>query len=127
MSDVPNDPRECVAVFAVTDLEASLGYFENQLGFGVAFRFGEPAYYAGVCRGAVTIHLTDADDRKASVGHATISLMVDDVNATHRELVTRGANITVEIDDRPYGLRDFMVEDPDGNHIAFGGPLGGDA
>lgn len=114
-------------MFAVTDLEASLGYFENQLGFGVAFRFGEPAYYAGVCRGAVTIHLTDADDRKASVGHATISLMVDDVNATHRELVTRGANITGEINDRPYGLRDFMVEDPDGNRIAFGGPLGGDA
>jgi catechol 2,3-dioxygenase-like lactoylglutathione lyase family enzyme len=125
MSDGRSDPREGVAAFAVGDLEASLDYYQNQLGFEVAFRWGDPAYFAGVCRGAVTIHLTSAEDRRAAIGLSTLSLFVGDADAAHRDLVERGAHVTVEIDDRPYGLRDFMVEDPDGNRLAFGSVLEG--
>ena len=53
----PSDPIEGAAVFVVKDIAASLAYYRDALGFAVAFTWGEPATYAGVCRGGVTIHL----------------------------------------------------------------------
>ena len=121
------DPREGVAVFAVADVAASLAHYCDVLGFDEAFRWGEPLYYAGVCRGAVALHLTSAQDRAAARGLGTVSVFVEDADAAHRELSARGANVTVPIDDRPYGVRDFMVEDPDGNRIAWGSPMESEA
>ncbi|HKJ25846.1 MAG TPA: VOC family protein [Myxococcota bacterium] len=119
------DPRECIPVFVVSDLEASLAYYREQLGFEEAFRWGEPTFYAGICRGAVAMHLTSDPDRAPRIGHGTVALTVADADAAHRELARRGARITAPIDDRPYGLRDFMVEDPDGNRLAFGSAIEG--
>jgi len=114
------DPRECIPVFVVSDLEASLAYYREQLGFDEAFRWGEPPFYTGIRRGAVAMHLTSDPDRATRIGLGTVAFTVADADAAHRELARRGARITVAIDDRPYGLRDFMVEDPDGNRLAFG-------
>ena len=121
------EPRELVAVFSVADLAASLAWYRERLGFAEAFQWGDPPFYAGVCRGAAAIHLTSDPERRAELGRSTVALTVDDADAAHRELVDRGATVTVVIDDRPYGMRDFMVEDPDGNRLAFGSILEEDA
>lgn len=121
--DARADPRECAPVLSVSDVAASLSYYCDVLGFDEAFRWGEPLYYAGVCRGAVALHLTSAEERRAHRGLGILSLFVEDADVAHRELAARGANVTVEIADRPYGMRDFMVEDPDGNQLAWGSPL----
>jgi uncharacterized glyoxalase superfamily protein PhnB len=42
------------------------------------------------------------------------------VDALHRELKSRGAKIVNEPRDYPYGMRDFDVQDPDGNSLCFG-------
>ena len=33
---------------------ASLAYFRDKLGFDVAFEYGNPTYYVGLCSGEVT-------------------------------------------------------------------------
>ena len=46
-------------------------------------------------------------------------IRLSDVDAYHLEL--KGRNLAVsEPQDRPYGMRDFEVVDPDGNRLAFG-------
>ena len=42
------------------------------------------------------------------------------MDAYYKEVLDRGANITVAPGDRPYGIREFNVHDPNGISIIFG-------
>ena len=48
---------------------------------------------------------------------------VRDVDAYHREIVGRGAEVIEEPADRPYDIRDFTIRDPNGVSIVFGQEL----
>jgi predicted enzyme related to lactoylglutathione lyase len=48
---------------------------------------------------------------------------VRDVDAYHREIVDRGAEVIEEPADRPYNSRDFTIRDPNGVSIVFGQDL----
>jgi len=45
---------------------------------------------------------------------------VADVDSLYAEFSGKGAPISSEIGDRPYGMRDFSIIDPDGYVLAFG-------
>lgn len=45
---------------------------------------------------------------------------VDDADTLYDELKTRGAKIDYEIGNKPYGCREFGIQDLDGHDIAFG-------
>ena len=87
MANDPTEPIECAAIFVVRDIAASLAYFRDALGFAIGFTWGEPTYYAGVCRGAVTIHLQAASQTKCPPGAASLSVFVGSADEIHRELV----------------------------------------
>ena len=53
-------------------------------------------------------------------GHGNLCIFVQDVDATHAELATTGANIAKPPQTYDYGMRDFDIHDPDGNRITFG-------
>jgi len=87
-------------VFVVRDLTASLAHYRDALGFAVSFEYGEPTFYACLCRDEVQL--------------------VDNVDALHADLVGRGAKVLKPPQDYAYGMRDFDVIDPDGNQLTFG-------
>jgi catechol 2,3-dioxygenase-like lactoylglutathione lyase family enzyme len=107
-------------VFVVEDVKRSVDYYRNALGFRVEFTHGEPPSYAGIERDNVTVHLQTARDSKRKAGQSAIYVFVTDVDALHRELRSRGAKIVNGPRDYPYGMRDFDVEDLDGNSLCFG-------
>jgi len=113
-------PIEAAAVFVVRDIAASLAYFRDSLGFDIAFTYGEPTFYAGVCRGAVTIHLQAASQTKRPPGASSLCIFVGSADEVHRELVERGARVIKPPATYPYGMRDFDVADLDGNTLIFG-------
>jgi uncharacterized glyoxalase superfamily protein PhnB len=76
--------------------------------------------YAGVERGNVTIHLQAASDTKRQPGHGAVNVFVTNVDALYEELKSRGARTLNEPKDYPYGMRDFDLEDLDGNRLCFG-------
>jgi len=51
-------------------------------------------------------------------------VFVDDVEALFREFEAKGAAIRRAPENQPYGLRDFVVEDPEGHRVVFGTALG---
>jgi catechol 2,3-dioxygenase-like lactoylglutathione lyase family enzyme len=106
-------------VFTVSDIAASLAYYRDRLGFEVAFEYGTPTSYAGVCSGKVTLHLISASRTPRQPGHGAVAIDVDDVDALHADLVRRGARVLKAPADYDYGLRDFDVADPDGNMLFF--------
>jgi catechol 2,3-dioxygenase-like lactoylglutathione lyase family enzyme len=106
-------------VFTVRDLQASLTYYRDKLGFEVAFQYGEPAFYAGLFSGQVRLHLIAADHAPRPPGHGAVAIDVDDVEALHAGLAKRGAKILKAPANQPYGLRDCDVADLDGNMLFF--------
>ena len=107
-------------VFTVSDIAASLAYYRDKLGFDLAFEYGQPTFYAGVCSGKVTLHLISAARTPRQPGHGAVTIDVDDVDALHADLVKRGAKVLKAPANYDYGLRDFDVADLDGNMLFFG-------
>ncbi len=107
-------------VLTVKDIMESLAYYRDKLGFDVAFEYGKPIFYVGLCSGEVTLHLIAASQTPRQPGHGAVSIIVDDVDALHADLMKRGAKVLKAPKDYDYGLRDFDVADLDGNMIFFG-------
>lgn len=107
-------------VFVVADIVKSLAYYRDALGFQVTFQYGEPLFYACLCRDEVALHLLAAGKTKQLSGHGGICVFVKDVDAIHAELVERGAKVIKPPQDYAYGMRDFDLVDLDGNRLTYG-------
>ena len=107
-------------LFAVQDVLRSVEHYRDALGFHTEFTYGEPTLYAGVERDGVVIHLQAAERTKRQPGHGAVNIFVTDVDAVYQEFKSRGARILSEPKDYPYGMRDFDVNDLDGNQLCFG-------
>ena len=108
-------------VFVVKDVTASVAFYREVLGFAVDFSYGgDPPTFAGVYRGSATIYLQASSETARPAGAAALCVALDDADAVHDELRNSGANVVVPPETRDYGLRDFNVQDPDGNTITIG-------
>jgi uncharacterized glyoxalase superfamily protein PhnB len=107
-------------VFVVKDLPRAVEHYRDVLGFAVRFTYGEPVLYTGVERDALVLHLQAAGRTKRQPGQSSVYVFVSDVDALHAELKAKGALVQGEPQDYPYGMRDFSINDPDGNQLSFG-------
>ena len=101
-------------VLHVPDVEAAAKYYRDVLGF--ISDFGNQDY-AIVWRDNSAIHFVKNDGSPSGVH---LFQWVRDVDACYREVRERGAEITAEPGDRPYGIRDFNIRDLNGISIIFG-------
>ena len=104
-------------VLHVKDMAASLAYYRDVLGFTVTFSWEEPPHYVCLCLGDCAIHLNAYRQPAAA---SVVCIFCNGVDALYAELERRGATIAEPIDDRPYGMRDFAVTDPDEHRLIFG-------
>ena len=105
-------------IFHVSNVESSINYYTQVLGFSIDFRYND---FAGVELGAVLIYLSGpAQEVKRTVGKGSIYIFCDEVDQYFQEISEKGAIIEVRIDNRDYGMRDFGIKDPDGNMLSFG-------
>jgi uncharacterized glyoxalase superfamily protein PhnB len=118
----PSEVSLCRAatVFVVQDVLRSVEHYCDILGFHTQFTYGEPTFYAGVERDDLVIHLQAASETKRQMGQGAVYVFVTDVDALYQELQSRGARTLNEPKDYPYGMRDFNINDIDGNQLCFG-------
>jgi uncharacterized glyoxalase superfamily protein PhnB len=116
-------------VLHVRDVEASLRFYVDRLGFTSPWRYEEEGKVrvAQVDRQGAALILSDQWPEKAGKGLIFISLNVEPhsreaaaaaVDAVREELVGRG----VAVKDGSWGYRLLMVDDPDGNQLFFNYP-----
>jgi predicted enzyme related to lactoylglutathione lyase len=113
-------------VLPVRDVSAALAHY-RRLGFG-AKAYGETSpsgpIYGFVSWGAVELHLALARELDPEKTTSACYLYVNDANALYE--AWRGAGVggrLTEPQDTPYGLREFVHSDPDGNLLRVGSPL----
>ena len=113
-------PTTSTTVFQVADIEVAVAFYRDTLGFTVDFRYDN---YAGVYLGELQLHLCAHTIWSRPVGGGAVVIIADEVDTYCATIKQRGAPILLEPTDEPYGLRDFVTRDPDGNILTFSAPL----
>ena len=116
-------------ILNVKDVEASLRFYVDKLGFSIPWRYDEDgkAHIAQVDQQSTALIL--ADTGPARVGQAQIFVSLNTEPATHEagtaaldslraELEAKG----VQVKDGSWGYRLLVVEDLDGNQLLFNYP-----
>jgi catechol 2,3-dioxygenase-like lactoylglutathione lyase family enzyme len=73
-------------VFVVSDIAKSVEHYRDALGFTVTFQYGQPIFYACLCRDEVSLHLLAAHETKRLARNGGICIFVNDVDSVHAEL-----------------------------------------
>ena len=116
-------------VLHVTDVEASLRFYMDRLGFTSPWRYDEDGkvHVAQVDRQGCALILADTWPAKVGRGLIFISLNVEPptrevataaLDALRAELETKG----VAVKEGSWGYRLLVVDDPDGNQLFFNYP-----
>ena len=119
-------PRRAGAMLAVADVDRSVAFYRDRLGFEVEALYDDPPYATLTLSGA-RLSLAEqghaAEDRPgvaltapADPGRANVVLVVetDDARADHRRLAREGVRFLAEPYEPPWGGCRFFCVDPDG-------------
>lgn len=111
------------AIFACSDIPATLTHYKEVLGFENIWSYGDPPSFGGASTGGANIMFClDAELAKGVRGHQHWINVEDADQAfqTHRD---NGANIVSPIENKPWDVREYVVEDLNGYRLRFAGPL----
>lgn len=103
-----------IPIFRVNDLDDSIAYYVERLGFELQWR-DDPL--ASVGRDRTSIMLSKGDQ-----GHpgTWVWIAARDVDELYDELQVRGAHLRHRPTNYPWGSRECQVTDPDGHVLRFG-------
>lgn len=110
----------------VTDIDQAIAFYVGMLGFREVYRYGTPPFYALVERDGAGLNLRHVDaplldqaivERES---YLVASIPVYGIEALYAEVCGRGAPLAQDLAEQPWGAKDFIVRDPDGNLIGFG-------
>jgi len=115
----------------VADIQASCDFYVNKLGFTVAFVYGEPPYYGQVTRDHARLNLRvvgepvfagDIREREGLLSASITVARADEIKELFLSYQAAGVRFGQTLKKEPWGARNFIVLDPDGNLILFAGP-----
>jgi len=108
-----------IPVLPALDVEASVAFYQQKLGFALAFRYPD---YAGVQRGSVQIHLWRCEDPEIPK-MTSCRINLRGVESLYEEIRSQGAvHPNGPLADKPWGFREFTALDLCGNAIVFAEP-----
>lgn len=109
--------------FLVDDLERSIAYYRDRLGFELDFVY--EGFYASVSRDGFAIHLKCAPRLAAERVHRRDNehldafIAVTGVQQLFDDIQARGATVLHGLQSQPWATIDFSVADPDGYILCF--------
>jgi catechol 2,3-dioxygenase-like lactoylglutathione lyase family enzyme len=115
----------------VTDINASCDFFVTKLGFAVVFSYGEPPFYAQVQRDGAALNLRHVDrpviepglrDREELLSASLTVATAEEIRQLFLEFQAASVTFFQTLRKQPWGVRNFIVKDPDGNLLLFAGP-----
>ncbi|MGH2632641.1 MAG: VOC family protein [Tepidiformaceae bacterium] len=104
---------------AVRDVAASVTFYRDVVGLELEHAFDDGSF-ALLRRGGAELALVHEDSPQPQGAY----LYVTGVKTLHARCAERGVPILAQLTLEPWGLLDFVVEDPDGHRIAIGERVG---
>ena len=121
-----------IPLLNVEDVDASLDFYRNALGFTVENRHDQQgkAIWAMIRHGDIALMLNCPDEadsstrrKRPSYGESLLYFYVPDAQAAHEELAERGY-APGPLEEQPYGVAEFTLRDPDGYELACASLMG---
>jgi uncharacterized glyoxalase superfamily protein PhnB len=133
--EVKSAPSKATIVCAepqlfVIDIKRSCEFYCEKLGFTHVFSYGNPPYYAQVGRDAAHLNLRCVeqpviDSKLRSKELLSVSMTVataGEIKLLYLEFHSAGVAFAQRLKKQPWGAKNFVVKDPDGNLLLFAGP-----
>ena len=108
--------------FVVADLQRSLDFYTQELGFKVDFLYED--FYAGIIKDGYTIHLKSGSPNKDERVHRRknedldLVFSIDNINVLFETIKSRAVTIVQPLREMPYG-NEFYIADPDDYILGF--------
>ncbi len=115
----------------VSDIQKSCDFFTRKLGFSVVYVYGEPPFYGQVKRDAARLNLKHMDrpvidpalrEREQLLSADMGVDTADAIKQLYLEFQQAGVEFQQTLMRQPWGAKNFVVRDPDGNLLLFAGP-----
>jgi uncharacterized glyoxalase superfamily protein PhnB len=115
----------------VTDIKRSSEFFHEKLGFSLIFSYGDPPYYAQMGRDAARLNLRYVEgpviestvrDREELLSVSMTVATAHEIKLLFLEFQSAGVAFHQTLKKQPWGAKNFIVKDPDGNLLLFAGP-----
>src|SRR5579863_5763042 len=117
----------------VTDMKRSCDFFCEKLGFKLIFSYGKPPFYAQVSRDAARLNLRSVErsvieskirDREELLSASLLSVSMtvataEEIKLLFLEFQAAGVAFHQKLKKQPWGAKNFIVKDPDGNLLLF--------
>ena len=114
----PETYSSAVPVIATRDVAATVRYFEQTLGFEQQWVWGEPPVYAGVKAGGALVYIGLDPEMAAAIQERRLGpdlfLWVNDIESVYARHRERGAEIVEELAERPWGVKQYVLREPNG-------------
>ncbi|HEY0680574.1 MAG TPA: VOC family protein [Chitinophagaceae bacterium] len=115
----PKKFYHCVPFMPVRDLVETIDYYKEQLGFYKEWFYNDQD--AGLRRDNMHLLFNYSPEHVAIINtnekHFEIMWFVDNVNEIYEEYKSKEVHIASEIEDKPWGVREFTVQDVNGYHL----------
>lgn len=128
---MPPRPRvlSSTPLFVVADLQRSLQFYRQVLGFGEPSVWGEPPCFAMLCRDGFELMLSVGEGETKPLPNGPSGcwdayLRLTDVDAEFATLQDAGASMAAGPRETFYGMREIEVVDPDGYRWCLAQDLG---
>lgn len=109
--------QSVVPILYASDVNASIRYFVEVLGFTGSWTWDDTPTFGGVDKAGVRLFF--CKDGQGSPG-TWLAINVDDIDAYYEFIKSRGATILDGPHSYEWGMREMTVEAPDGHKIRFG-------
>jgi catechol 2,3-dioxygenase-like lactoylglutathione lyase family enzyme len=107
-----------VPVIATDSVGNTVSWFERTLGFKQEWSWGDPPVYAGITSGEAELYITEDAALFTAIRdqplRPEIFLWVTDIDAVCAQHRARGADIIEELISRPWGVRQYVIREPNG-------------
>jgi catechol 2,3-dioxygenase-like lactoylglutathione lyase family enzyme len=108
--------EQIIPILNVRDVAASLNFYVDVLGFDRSWHWGDPPTFGGAHADGSEIQFC----LNGQGGPGTwLAIWVDDVDAWHERLRSKGVDIRQAPTNFPWGVRELNVADLDGHRLRF--------
>src|SRR5262245_17509122 len=109
--------RASEAIFAVSDVRATVRFYRHVLGFDSEWFWEDPPTFGGVRWGQISIMFCLQPKMQGKTDGLMHMFRVEDVRGLYERHKAAGAPIFSELANKPWGMAEYSVVDPNGYHL----------
>ncbi len=112
---------------AVTDLDKTIAFYRDQLGFSNEWVVDAPLKVGGISRNDIMLLFQQHPDYVKMINTETESFelifSVTNAEEIYKEYKTKGIHFIEDLTDRPWKIREFIIQDINGYWLRISEPL----